>query len=286
MKPLDQMRVLSLAINLPGPLAVARLHELGARVVKIEPPQGDPLDHAKPDWYRKLHQGQKVLRLDLKSAEGNELVHGLLAESDLLVTAMRPAGLERLGLGWTDLHHRYPRLCQVAIVGYRAPCEHWPGHDLTYQARLGLLTPPQLPRACIADLAGAQEAVATALGLVLARERGHGAGYAQVSLASAAEFFAGPLQHGLTAPGGGLGGGLAAYNLYRTKDGWIALAALEGHFWQRLVEELKLARTANYDDLQAIFATRSAAEWQDWAENRDLPLAAVTATPSALEHEQ
>jgi crotonobetainyl-CoA:carnitine CoA-transferase CaiB-like acyl-CoA transferase len=285
MKPLEQMRVLSLAINLPGPLAVARLHDMGAAVVKIEPLQGDPLYHAKPEWYRRLHEGQEILHFDLKSTEGRQRVHACLQESDLLVTATRPAALERLGLAWNELHARYPRLCHVAIVGHPAPHEDWPGHDLTYQARLGLLTPPQLPRACIADLAGAEEAVSAALGLMLARERGQGAGYSQVSLASAAEFFAAPLRHGLTAPGGGLGGGLAAYNLYRAKEGWVALAALEPHFWQRLIEELALP-SASQEELQAVFRTRTALQWQTWAESRDLPLAAVREASSIVENEK
>jgi crotonobetainyl-CoA:carnitine CoA-transferase CaiB-like acyl-CoA transferase len=67
MKPLQGIRVLTLATNLPGPVAVARLYQLGASVTKVEPPQGDALAHSRPDWYRALHQGQEVLRLNLKA---------------------------------------------------------------------------------------------------------------------------------------------------------------------------------------------------------------------------
>src|SRR5262249_8587140 len=70
MEPLENIRVLTLAVNLPGPLAVARLRQLGAAVVKVEPPEGDPLARVKPDWYRALHEGQEVFRLNLKDAEG------------------------------------------------------------------------------------------------------------------------------------------------------------------------------------------------------------------------
>src|SRR5262249_34702204 len=161
-----------------------------------------------------------------------------------------------------------------AIVGYLPPHEDWPGHDLTYQARLGLLSPPHLPRALIADVGGAQEAVNTALMLLLARERGQGSHYVQVSLAGAAERFAEPLRHGLSASGGELGGGLPVYGVYQTRDGWIALAALEPHFWQRLTHELGLS-FPDRDKLETVFRTRTAREWEEWAVERDLPLAAL-----------
>jgi crotonobetainyl-CoA:carnitine CoA-transferase CaiB-like acyl-CoA transferase len=279
MKPLLDMHVLNLATNLPGPVAVARLHQLGASIVKIEPPQGDALEHARRDWYRTLHQGQQIIRLNLKDPADRASLEPQLAQTDLLITATRPAALQRLGLSWLELHSRYPRLCQVAIVGYPAPHDGLPGHDLTYQARVGLLTPPQLPLSCIADLAGAQETVQAALGLMLARERGQGGQYVQVSLAQAADFFAETLRHGLTVPKGPLGGGAPGYNLYRTLDGWIAVAALEAHFWQNLGRALGLA-APGYDQLQAMFLTRTAVAWEAWGTEHDLPIAAVRDSPS------
>jgi crotonobetainyl-CoA:carnitine CoA-transferase CaiB-like acyl-CoA transferase len=278
MEPLENVRVLTLAINLPGPLAVARLRQLGAAVVKVEPPEGDPLARAAPDWYRALHEGQEVLRLNLKDAEGRARLDTWLNRSDLLITATRPSALGRLGLSWAELHARYPRLCQVAIVGYPSPREELPGHDLTYQARAGLLTPPHLPRVCVADLAGAQEVVNAALALILARERGQGGGHAAVSLARAAEWFAGPLRQGLTAPGGALGGGLPVYQLYRAREGWIAVAALEPHFQRRLVGELGLT-SASGEEFQRVFLTSTAQEWELWGAQRDVPIAAVRDHP-------
>ena len=72
MGPAEGVRVLSLAVNLPGPVAVAQLRRLGAAVVKIEPPAGDPLARARPQWYELLHRGQTVLRLDLKANDGRK----------------------------------------------------------------------------------------------------------------------------------------------------------------------------------------------------------------------
>jgi crotonobetainyl-CoA:carnitine CoA-transferase CaiB-like acyl-CoA transferase len=278
MKPIEGIRILTLAINLPGPLAAAQLHRLGATVVKVEPPSGDPLAHARPHWYEQLHQGQEILRLDLKETEGRGQLEHRLGEADLLLTATRPASLERLGVSWVALHRRHPRLCQVAIVGHPAPHEGLPGHDLTYQALAGLLEPPRMPRSCVADLAGAQQVVCMALALLLARERGQEAQYAQVSLAEAAEELAAPLRHGLTTPDGVLGGAFPGYNLYRAREGWVALAALEPHFQERLRRELG-SSALDRRELEQAFRTRTAAEWQAWALERDLPLVQVRENP-------
>jgi crotonobetainyl-CoA:carnitine CoA-transferase CaiB-like acyl-CoA transferase len=274
MKPVEGFRVLTLAINLPGPLAVAQLRRLGAAVVKVEPPGGDPLALGAPRWYQQLTQGQDVLTLDLKDEEGRRQLEPWLGRSDLLVTATRPAALKRLGLDWEALRGRHPRLCQVAIVGHPPPHEDVPGHDLTYQARAGLVQPPQLPRTCLADLAGAQQAVSAALALLLARERGQGAGYALVSLAEVAEEFAAPWRHGLTAAAGVLGGACPGYNLYPARDGWVAVGALEPHFWERLTRELGLA-APDRARLERAFRGRSAEEWEAWAAERSLPLLKV-----------
>lgn len=247
---------------------------MGAGVVKVEPPGGDPLARACPAWYEELARGQRVVSLDLKTAEDRARLDGFLERADLLLTSSRSAALARLGLAREGLIARYPRLSQVAIVGHSGPGEDVPGHDLTYQAGPGLLSPPELPRTLLADLSGAERAVSAALALLLGRERGYGAGYARVSLAEAATAFAEPLRHGLTAPGGWLGGGLPEYNLYEAEDGWISLAALEPHFRRKLLDELGL-ETAGYDELARVFLTGTASYWEKWAAARDLPLAAL-----------
>ncbi|MDI3317059.1 MAG: CoA transferase [Bacillota bacterium] len=274
LEPLRGRRVVSLALNVPGPVAAARLHRLGAEVVKVEPPGGDPLAGFAPGWYRALTQGQHLLRLDLKSAEGRMELDELLGSADLLLTAQRPSALGRLGLDRASLRRRFPRLAQVAIVGHPAPETERPGHDLTYLAAAGLARPPRLPPTLPVDLAGAERAVAAALALLLARDQGQEAGYAEVALAQVAFDLAEPLRQGLTAPGGLLGGGLAFYRFYRASDGWVALAALEPRFAARLKEELALTR-GDARELEALFARRPAAEWQAWAEARDLPLVAL-----------
>ncbi|MGH8770419.1 MAG: CoA transferase [Burkholderiales bacterium] len=271
---LNGFTIVTLAVNVPGPVAASRLRQLGAEVVKVEPPGGDPLAQFCPRWYREMIEGQRIVSLDLKGQNDRAELESLLARSDLLLTSMRPAALTRLLLDWSGLHRRHPRLCHVAIIGSSPPDENKAGHDLTYQASAGLIDPPNMPRTLIADLAGAEKAVASALALLLARERGQGAGYAQVSLTDVALDFAVPLRHGVTANGGILGGARPEYNLYQTKDGHIALAALEPHFQERLSAELGLSQL-NYAELKNIFLSKSTDEWKRWADARGLPLVAV-----------
>ena len=277
MKLLDGLGIVSMALNLPGPVACARLRDLGARVTQVEPPAGDPLATYCPGWYARLHAGMEVKRIDLKTADGLETLHALLAAADLFVTAQRPAALARLGLDAASLAARHPRLCTLAITGHPPPHDDAAGHDLTYLAAYGLVDPPHLPPTLFADMAGAERAVSTALALIHARDRdGHGAA-ASVALADAAAHLAQPLAEGLTRPGAPLGGGLAAYNLYRARTGWIAVAALEPHFARRLAESLGLA-ALSVDALGARFATEGALHWEDWARALDLPIVAVRTT--------
>lgn len=274
MRPLEGFRAVSLAINLPGPVAAARLVELGAAVTKVEPPGGDPLALSHPAWYDELRAGQDVVTLDLKEPADRGRLDALLEDTDLLLTSSRPSALVRLGLEWGGVHRRFPRLVQVAIVGHPAPDQARAGHDLTYAAEHGLVAPPQLPRTLLADLGGAEMAVTAAVALLLARERGGEAGYAEVPLADAAAFFAAPLRYGATAPGGPLAGGLPFYGVYEAMDGWIAVAALEPHFQARLREGLRLDELT-HEALAQEFRTRTRDEWEAWARDLDLPLAAI-----------
>lgn len=271
---LSGIRVLTLATNLPGPVAAARLRELGATVVKVEPPGGDPLTRICPAWYASLIRDQKIVRLDLKEPNDRIQLDHLLEASDLLITSTRGSALNRLSLGWEQIHERFPRISQVAIIGHAPPNENKAGHDATYQAEVGLIAPPDLPRTLIADLAGAERAVSAAVTLLFERERNGVSGYAQVSLVEAASMFAAPLRYGLTTQSGPLGGALPRYNVYRTLDGWVVVAALESHFWERLQHELHLSEPSQ-QELGQVFLTRSSLEWQEWASARDLPLVAV-----------
>jgi alpha-methylacyl-CoA racemase len=274
MKLLDGIKVVNLAVNLPGPAAARRFLQLGAHVVKVEPPMGDPMVNYSAKWYVELNTGQEIMVLNLKSSDDRKQLDLLLEQADLLITANRPAALERLGLGWEKLHEQFPNLCQVAIVGYPSPMENEPGHDLTYQAKIGLLTPPQMPRTLIADMAGAEKAVSEALALLWAREKGQGGGYRMIALSEAADYMAEPWTVGFTAPEAMVGGALPEYNLYEASDGWVAVAALEPHFSKALFAALECV-PENSEELRPLFKSRSARAWEDWAKERDLPVVAV-----------
>ncbi|HSS26752.1 MAG TPA: CoA transferase, partial [Usitatibacter sp.] len=270
---LHGLRVVTIALNLPGPAACARLRDLGAAVAKIEPPSGDPFEQFCPAWYQRLHEGMEVGRLDLKGDIGRKAMARRLEEADLLVTAQRPAALERLGLSPEALA-RFPKLCHVAITGHAPPDDAIAGHDLTYMAEAGLVAPPALPGTLFADMAGAERAVSTALALLLSRERGGTQRRAVSALADAAHALAGPRREGLTRPGALLGGGFAGYNLYAAKRGWVALAALEPHFAERLRQHFALAKL-DAASLAELFAGHDAAYWHEWAREHDMPLAAL-----------
>lgn len=271
---LEGVRVVTTALNLPGPAACARLRELGASVAKVEPPSGDPMQAYSGDWYRRLHEGVAVHRLDLKGDAGRRAMDGLLAGADILVTAQRPSALRRLGLDGESLGQAHPRLCHVAIGGHPPPDDEVAGHDLTYLAAHGLVRPPALPPTLFADMAGAERAVSTALAMLVERANTGRGGSRTVPLEEAARALAAPLREGLTRPGALLGGGLPGYNLYAAKDGWIAVAALEPHFAQRLADAFQLA-SLSVEALKERFARESVAHWVGWARSRDLPIAAV-----------
>jgi alpha-methylacyl-CoA racemase len=273
-QPLKGTKLVTLALNVPGPVATARLVKLGADAVKVEPPSGDPLKISARAWYNTLTQGQVIVTLDLKTRVGRQKLDEFLSNADLLLTSFRLSALARLQLDWNALHAQHPRLCVVSIIGYPPPDEELPGHDLAYQAKLGLLRPPQLPITLHADLAGAERAVNVALSLLINRTRTGEAECTYVSLYEAMRDFAGPLLAGLTKPGGVLGGGFPFYGLYQTKDGWIAVASLEPGFITRMTSELNLAANAR-SELESIFRTRTAVEWEQWAKERDLPIVAV-----------
>jgi len=275
--PLDGFHAVNVAVNVPAGVAAARLAELGATVTKVEPPEGDPLQVASNDLYERLTAGHTIVRLNLKDKTDRARLGALLAETDVLLTSHRPSALVRLGLAWADLESRYPRLVQVAIVGHAEPGQERPGHDLTYLASFGLVSPPALPRTLAADLGGAERAVTAAVALLLGRERGAAERYAEVALADAAETFALPWTYGLTVPGGILGGGLPYYGVYEAKGGWIAVAALEPRFRERLVAELGVTEPS-HEAFREAFADRTPADWEAWAAEHDLPIAAVAAT--------
>jgi alpha-methylacyl-CoA racemase len=254
-----------MALNVPGPVAIARLVADGARAIKIEPPWGDPLAGLCPIWYAELHRDITVERIDLKTPAGSIRARSLLADTDVFFASHRPSALARLGLDAAALRTTFPSLRHVNIVGDTSNPEE-PGHDLTYQARAGLLR-HALPLTLVADMVGAERAHAAVKDVMLQPGASR-----VVGLYDALRDLAAPLHHGLTAAGGSLGGGNPVYGIYAAREGAVAVTALEPHFRARLYEGLELQDGA---DPSKIFLTKTAVEWERWAAERDLPLVAV-----------
>jgi alpha-methylacyl-CoA racemase len=275
--PLTGTRVLSLALNLPGPAALMRLHALGARCSKLEPPAGDPLQGYRPEAYAALHTGVRVLQADLKSEAGRKVLQRELARTDVLLTSFRPSALKRLGLDWRSLHQQYPALCLVAIVGAPGAAAEIPGHDLTYMAEQGLVQGLNLPPTLYADMGGALLA-SEAVHQVLMLRAHKGSGVRQeVALSDAAAWLGLPRHWGLVSATSAVGGGHAGYRIYACKDGRVAVAALEPHFAQALCAAAGLTPApmmapAMHRALATWFAQQTRRTLDALAQRLDLPL--------------
>ncbi|MFM8757245.1 MAG: CoA transferase [Limnohabitans sp.] len=280
-KALRGTRIVSLALNLPGPAALRRLADMGARCTKVNPPAGDPMAHFTPHGYAQLHAGVREVTLDLKSVRGQVALHALLARSDILLTSFRPSALRKLGLSWHALHRRHPGLSLIEVVGAPGPLAEIPGHDLTYQAEVGLVPGLDLPASLFADMGGALMASEAALQAALLQKATGRGSRLEVALSTAAAWLALPRQWAMTTPDGAVGGAHAGYRIYPCKDGRVAVAALEPHFAQRLCEAAgvsiedpvrDLMQPRVHEALATFMASRSRAQLDRLARQRDLPL--------------
>lgn len=293
--PLKGVRVLSLALNLPGPAALMRCRQMGASCVKLEPPahpsapkgtSGDPMGLYNRSAYDTLHQGVRIATADLKSDKGQKALHRELAKADVLLTSFRPSALRKLGLEWKTLHALYPTLSLVAIFGAPGARAEEPGHDLTYLAENDLVGGLALPSTLYADMGGslmASEAVLKARLLQLQKGKGV---RLEVALSDAAAYLALPRTWGLTQPGAAVGGGHAGYRVYPCQDGRVAVAALEPHFAAALAGAAGL-KTSN---IMAMFAPETHAAIADFlrtqtrrqldalAVEKDIPLHTLTSS--------
>jgi crotonobetainyl-CoA:carnitine CoA-transferase CaiB-like acyl-CoA transferase len=281
-KPLYGVRILSLALNLPGPAALMRCRQMGATCTKIEPPSGDPMGLYNQPAYAQLHEGVTLLSADLKTEAGQQALHRELETTDVLLTSFRPSALTKLDLGWPKLHALYPRLSQVAIVGAPGERAEEPGHDLTYLADNGLVPGLELPATLYADMSGslmASEAVLTAV--LRQREDQAAPGiFIEVALSDAAAYLALPRQWGLTQPSGSVGGAHAGYRVYPCKNGRVAVAALEPHFAAALCAAAGVAASdvramfapATHAAIAAFLLTQTGPQLDALAREKDIPL--------------
>lgn len=289
LQPLKGVRVLSLALNLPGPAALMRCRQMGARCTKLEPPAhpsapkgtpADPMGLYNRAAYDTLHQGVRIANVDLKTAKGQETLHRELAKTDVLLTSFRPSALRKLGLEWKTLHKQYPTLSLVAIVGAPGVRAEEPGHDLTYLAENNLVNGLELPPTLYADMAGSLMASEAVLQARLQQlQKGKGVRL-DVALSDAAAYLALPRTWGLTTPGAAVGGGHAGYRVYPCKDGRVAVAALEPHFAASLAGAVGLQAShimamfapETHATVAAFVLTQTCAQLDTLAAEKDVPL--------------
>ena len=251
---LEGVRVLDLSIFRPGPYATQLLVEMGAEVVKVEPPGGDPM-RAYPGLFAVLNAGKRSAAVDLKDADGRAAVLALAAGADVVIEGFRPGVVAKLGVDDAALRRVNPSVVYCSISGYgqTGSLVDVPGHDANYQAWGGALEPrsateaPVEGRLPIADLAaGGYAAMAICAALVRRGRTGEGERI-DLGMADLMASWVGPVTPDLAdveRPQGGMPG----YGTFRTADGgWVALGVIvEDHFWTKLMGAL------GFDDVASL----------------------------------
>ena len=271
---MQRLLVVDFTRYLPGAFAGAELLRLGARVVRVERPGGDPMRTTAPEWHDRLNAG--------KESVDWELARPLLARADVVLESFRPGVAAQLGIGPDDAPPGCV-YCSITGFGDSGPHARRAGHDLNYEGWAGLLEPtaPSLPPVQVADLAaGALAAVTEILAALLT---GGGARIV-VSMTHNA--------HRLAPRAPVLTRGYACYSMYETSDGrHLTVAALEPKFFTRLCELVGRPELASrqYDDgqdelaaeLAEVFRRRPLEEWLHVFEREDVCVGPVATAAEA-----
>jgi alpha-methylacyl-CoA racemase len=283
--PLAGLLVVDLTRYLPGAYASRELQRLGARIVRIEPPEGDPLRATTSAWHDALNAGKESVVCDLKSNAGLELARALLARADVVLEGFRPGVAARLGVGPDDARADAV-YCSITGFGAGGRHEQRPGHDLNYLGWAGALadTAPAVPPVQVADLAaGALGAVTQILAALL---EGGGARLT-VSMTHGTHDLVAHRVHGEDVPKL-LTGGVACYRIYPTADGrFLTVGALEPKFWQRLCELVGLPELAGRQleprlpELEQKLASRPLADWLELFDGEDVSAGPVATLQEA-----
>jgi crotonobetainyl-CoA:carnitine CoA-transferase CaiB-like acyl-CoA transferase len=291
MQPLSGMLVVDFSRYLPGAFASRELLELGARVVCVEPPGGDPMRTSAPAWDAALRAGKEALELDLKRDPAPAL--RLLEEADVVLESFRPGVASRLGIGPEHVPERTV-YCSITGFGLGGRHEQRAGHDLNYLGWAGALwdTAPALPPLQIADLAaGALGAVAKILAALLERGRTGKGAHVVVSMTHGSHRLVAHRLDGDPLPRM-LTGGLACYRVYETADGrHLTVGALEPVFFRRLTELLGRPELGDRQfgadqeplasELAEIFAARPLADWLELFDGEDVCVGPVATIAEA-----
>ncbi len=293
------LRVIDITRNLPGPFATRMLADLGAEVIKVEPPEGDPARALGP-LFKSLNDGKACRTLDFKQDADRAQLRDWLSQADVLLEGFRPGIMASMGLGFDSLKAVNPRLVLCSITGYgqQGPWSHRAGHDLNYMAMSGALDQMRSAQgeatlsniqwgdlaggsamACIAVLAAVFKVQQSGVGCHVDVSMTHGLWAHQVMPQATGAMLAPMLGH-LPGPREDLlNGALPCYNLYTAQDGRsLAIGSLEHKFWKTTCTVLQRPDWADQhwqrgllpnspdsnalrDQLAALIATQPLSHW-------------------------
>ncbi|MGH3388921.1 MAG: CaiB/BaiF CoA transferase family protein [Actinomadura sp.] len=298
---LDGLRVLDLTMWRPGPYATQLLAQLGADVIKVEPPGGEPMRLFR-GHFDLLNQHKRSIALDLKDERDLARCLELAAGADVFVEGYRPGVADRLGVGHEAVRARHPGIVYCSLSGFGAsgPLAAVPGHDVNYRAYAAALPPgagsPDADDLPVADMAGAtMAAFAITAACLKARDTGVG-DRIDLGLADVLANWVGTVPTARTRHGGA--GPVPAYGVYPTKDGeQITLGVVsEEHLWAAVCGALgldrhaavpfaeRLGRVPELDsEIAAVLATLTRAEAMERLTAAGAPVAPVLTRAELME---
>ncbi|ANU15053.1 Alpha-methylacyl-CoA racemase [Planococcus halocryophilus Or1] len=307
---LKGVRILDVTYYLPGPYASMRLVDLGAEVIKIEPPEGDPARYMSGGHVHQANnRGKNIIRIDLKTTEGHMEMLELVKSADALIETFRPGVMKKLGLDYDSLKSLKPDLVYCSLSGYGQSGEmaRLGSHDLNYMALSGALDQlkdasgrPIHPTNTFADFTGGLMATEQILAALLKKFRtGHGQ-YLDIALVEVMAEFLGnhDRYHAVGISENGIpeiGGTRVSYAIYETKDGrYITLGALEEKFWRNFCEFVgnpqwlewgeKSLESLEHQEIVNFFKSKDWCEWYQLSLQVDACLAPVLTAHERHEH--
>jgi len=258
--PLSGITVVDLSRILAGPYATFLMAEMGARVIKVEPPApGDdaraygPYKNGVSTYFASINRGKESISLDLKAAKDKAIFEKLLERADVVVENFRPGTMEKLGYGWETLHARYPKLIYAAASGFghSGPHSTKPSYDMVVQGMGGIMSitghpgmPPARIGMSIGDI-GAGLYTAVAINAAIAHRAMTGEATkvdvamfdCQLALLENAVMRYTVLGE-VPGPLGGRHPSIVPFEALETKDGWMIVAAGNDNLWLKLCEGL------------------------------------------------
>ncbi len=258
--PLAGLLVLDMTRVLAGPFCTMLLSDLGARVIKVEPPGGDdaraygPWVDGQSAYFMSLNRGKESIALDLKAADDKALFERLLARADVLVENFRPGAMARLGYGWEMLNERFPRLIYAACSGFgqTGPLSGRPAYDMVVQGMGGIMsltghedTPPTRVGTAIGDIAaGLFTAVGVNAALHERARTGRGRFIDIAMLDCQLAILENAVARYFTTgesppPSGARHPSIAPFECYESGDGHIIMAAGNDALFRKLCEALE-----------------------------------------------